>query len=115
MESLPRDHLFWRYVFACDLALRLCRAQSQALSIIPLDGVVSWVRGAAPELALDGSLGRLPPIIRLTLDHDGLKKLERLPERPWFRPRQFDDQVFIVGEEDSFGWTTSAKFKVVAP
>lgn len=66
MGLLPRDHLFWRYVSAMDLALRLSDAQLQPLRIIELHRVAFWERGTAPELIPEASFGTLPPILRLS-------------------------------------------------
>ncbi|KAK3293661.1 uncharacterized protein B0H64DRAFT_434797 [Chaetomium fimeti] len=110
MESLPRNHLFWRYVSALDLARRLSDSQLQPLRIVPLDRLVSWERGAAPELVSEDSSDTLPPVIRLTIDYEGLMRFERLAERPGFSRQRFDNRAFVVEEEDLFN-TTVAKFK----
>jgi hypothetical protein len=50
----------------------------------------------------------------LIIDHDGLRKLERLPERPDFSQQRFDNQAFVVEDESFFG-APAAKFEVVIP
>ncbi len=59
-----------------------------------------------------GRVDDLPPVIRLTLDANGLRALERLPERPTFAPRRFNNLGFIVDEQTRFA-DIVAHFKVL--
>lgn len=117
LDSLPRPEYFWRCVTAIDLARRLSATAPppQPLRIVPLSRLVAWERGAPPQVASEESVegASLPPIIRLTVDVDGLKKVERLSSRPQFERQRFDDQVFVVEREAAFG-VAIAYFKVCA-
>ncbi|KAK4033146.1 hypothetical protein C8A01DRAFT_19869, partial [Parachaetomium inaequale] len=110
LEALPRSGCFWRCVAALNLARRLSVAPSQPLRIVQLGRVVAWERGTVPQLAADDSVETLPPFVRLTIDNDGLSKVERLAERPLFSRQRFDDRAFVVEREDWFG-VTLAQFK----
>jgi hypothetical protein len=102
--GLDKDSYFWSYIAALDLAKRHSNAISQPLRIFRLSRVLSWERGTFPQLAAPGqSTGGLPSVIRLTIDDDGLKKIERLIERPKFCGKRFDNQAFVVEEESRFG------------
>jgi hypothetical protein len=113
LECLPRQEYFWRYLTAIDLARRLSATAPQPLRIVPLNRLVSWERGAPPQVASEESvdLDSLAPVIRLTMDLDGLKKVERLSSRPQFKHQRFDDHLFLVEREAAFG-VTIAYFKV---
>jgi hypothetical protein len=113
LESLPRNAHVWRYLTAIDLARRLSKTAPQPLRIVPLSRLVSWERGAPPQVAPEewGKAASLPPIVRLTIDLDGLKKVERLSSRPQFSRQRFDDHLFVVEREAAFG-ITIAYFKV---
>ncbi|KAK3304761.1 uncharacterized protein B0T15DRAFT_252645 [Chaetomium strumarium] len=72
--------------------------------------LLSWERGGLPMLAAEESTERRHSLIRLTVDVDGLKSIERLKERPPFSRERFDDRSFVIEEEVSFG-ATLAHFK----
>jgi hypothetical protein len=103
----------WRNVTALDLAHRLSAATpALPLVTVPLSRVLAWQRGAPPTLAPEESAGFLPSIIRLTIDLQGLKSVERLSQRPLLRSQErFDDSRFIIEEEAYFG-PTIAHFRV---
>jgi hypothetical protein len=79
-----------------DLAKRLSIGRSEPLRIVPLSEIVSWERGGLPTLAAENASTALPRIIRLTIDLDGLKKIERLSEVPPFGRERYDDRVFVL-------------------
>jgi hypothetical protein len=121
--DLDRDSYFWGYIAALDLAKRHSSATSQPLRIFRLSRVLSWERGTFPQLvASDQSREPLPSVIRLTIDNDGLLKIERLTERPKFCRERFDNLAFVVEEESRFGvaiaqlkvtcWSAVACFRV---
>ncbi|KAK4041089.1 hypothetical protein C8A01DRAFT_34823 [Parachaetomium inaequale] len=101
IQPLSKPHFFWRYVAAIDLAARLSAGPSRPLQSVPLATVISWERGCAPVCGEErGDDSR--PIIRLTVDCEGLRKIERLPGRPSYDPRRFDDVAFVVEEQRYF-------------
>jgi hypothetical protein len=112
IEEFSRPHLFWRCVASVDLATQLSAGTSLPLQSFRLSSVVSWDRGNAPVIAAKGGDDFTAPIIRLTIDSGGLRKLERLPERPPYEQRRFDESVFIVESQSHFG-STVAHFKVM--
>lgn len=75
-------HLLYRYTVVLDVASRLSSGPSEPLSFVPLRQVFSWERGSSPKL-VDGLVVSLP-IIRCTIDLIGVKKIERLAQRPRF-------------------------------
>jgi hypothetical protein len=102
--DLDRDSYFWSYIAALDLAKRHSSATSQPLRVFRLSRVLSWERGTFPQLvASNQSREDLPSVIRLSIDHDGLKKIERLTGRPTFCRERFDNLAFVVVEESRFG------------
>ncbi len=110
IHKLLQGHLFWRYLAIVHMTRQFSIAPSQPLQSFPLRTVASWERGGMPKLAA-GRLDDLPPTICLTLDVDGLRAFERLPERPTFEPRRFNDLAFIVDEQTRHA-DTVAHFKV---
>ncbi|KAK4155272.1 hypothetical protein C8A00DRAFT_42075 [Chaetomidium leptoderma] len=111
LQFMPRDHYVWRCIAALDLAQRLSVSPSEPWKTVELSQVVSWERGTPPEIATREAVGSLPSLLRLTLDLDGLKKVERLTERPQFSRRRFDNEAFVLEQEDQLGATTIAHFK----
>lgn len=114
IEEFSRPHFFWRCVASVDLATQLSAGISQPLQSFLLNSVISWDRGNAPVVAAEGMDDPIAPIIRLTVDSGGLRKLERLAERPPYKQRRFDESVFIVENQSHFG-STVAHFKVMYP
>lgn len=112
MEFLPEEHYFWRCVAALDMADRLSAVRAEPLRIVQLSHLVSWERGTLPRVASEEEpVANLPPFVRLTIDVDGLCKVERLEKRPDFGKRRFDDRVFVIERVDDLG-VSLAKFKV---
>ena len=110
IHTLLGQHVFLRYINIVHIASQLAIAPSQPLQSVSLSTVSSWERGGMPKFAA-GRVDDLPPVIRLTLDANGLRALERLPERPTFEPRRFNDLGFIVDEQTRFA-DVVAHFKV---
>ncbi|KAL2185636.1 hypothetical protein L209DRAFT_455002 [Thermothelomyces heterothallicus CBS 203.75] len=111
MESLPQHHYFWRCVTALDMARRLSSVRAQPLLIVQLSRLLSWERGTPPKVASEEeAVANLPPFVRLTIDVDGLCKVERLKERPRFSRRRFDDRTFVIERIDDLG-VSLAMFK----
>ncbi|KAK3897145.1 hypothetical protein C8A05DRAFT_20026, partial [Staphylotrichum tortipilum] len=112
IQTLSRPHLLWRYITAVNMAKQLSIAPSYPLQSFPLGAVASWQRGSAPRLAVDGRWHDLPPVVRLTIDMNGLKALDRLSEPPVYQSRRFDGLLFITDIQSRFSDTTT-HFKVI--
>lgn len=116
ITQIIRDHsqssLFWRLTAALDLAARFDDTPMSRLSSIPVRQVAEWERGCAPVQS--HALTHLP-IIRLTVDARGIRKLERLPAgEPRYMSRKSDNAVFIIEDEGRFDGV-AALFKVTRP
>lgn len=104
IRQMVRDYsqssLFWRLTAALDLAAKFNAAPPSSFSSIPVRHVAEWQRGHAPTQCQD--LTHLP-IVRLTIDSRGIRKLERLPAgEPRYSSRRFDSMVFIIEDEGRF-------------
>lgn len=103
--------LFWRYTAASGLTQRLPAALSDQLLSIPLCTVSAWNRGGQPVTA---ETAHQLPVIRLTIDSWGIKKVERLPENPRFKTWRTDTFVFVILDQSHLEGVT-AHFKVNIP
>ncbi|KAJ4136493.1 hypothetical protein NW768_004107 [Fusarium equiseti] len=74
-----RRSLFWRCISAVQLASRVTRTTPKPLISFQLGQVLSWKRNEYPEYIT--SKTELP-IIRLTIDSDGISRVERLSCAP---------------------------------
>lgn len=102
-------NLFWRYSAASELAKRLNAALSDQLLSIPLCTISTWNRGGEPVITeTDYHL----PIVRLTIDSRGIKKIERLPEYPWFKRWRTDGLAFVILHQSCLEGVT-AHLKVI--
>ncbi|KAK3902516.1 hypothetical protein C8A05DRAFT_15426 [Staphylotrichum tortipilum] len=110
IQILSRPHLFWRYITAVNLAKQLSMAPSYPMWSFPLGAVASWERGSTPRLAVDGRWHDLPPIVRLTIDVNGFKALDRLSEPPTYQSCRFDELLFITDTQSRLADIT-AHFK----
>lgn len=113
IRQLVRDYsqssLFWRLIAALDLATQFDAIPLSNFSSIPLRQVAEWERGCVPiqSEALDHL-----PIVRLTIDSRGIRKLERQPAgEPRYSSRRFDNMVFVIEDEGCFDGVV-ALFKV---
>ncbi|KAL7938370.1 hypothetical protein V8C35DRAFT_330312 [Trichoderma chlorosporum] len=91
---------FWRAISA----LRIAAHVSETKDELPLSQgaalrhVASWERGG--QLDLDQSESQtLPPIVRLTMDSDGISRVERLPSHPRYLRKSFTHTAYIVGSD----------------
>ncbi|KFA81328.1 hypothetical protein S40288_08298 [Stachybotrys chartarum IBT 40288] len=71
---------------------------SEDLISIPLSEILAWERGGLPVLAYATPP---KPIVRLTIDSHGVRKVERLPKKPLYRGQRSDSAVFVILEENS--------------
>ncbi len=96
VRGYSASSLLWRWSSALDLASRLSVvALEEKLVSIPLCNVLAWERGQPPPPATRP----VQPIIRLTIDSYGIKKIERLSENPRYNGQRCDDVAFVLLEE----------------
>ncbi|KAH6993661.1 hypothetical protein EDB82DRAFT_499663 [Fusarium venenatum] len=89
------DAVFWRCILALSLARELSQSQrcmTMPSPSVPLCNIVAWARGKSAVVGSD----ECPPYIRLTLDYRGIRKIERLQERPPYEPAYSNREVFIL-------------------
>ncbi|KAK2692253.1 hypothetical protein QWA68_008194 [Fusarium oxysporum] len=85
---------FWRYIHVLSIARELSRLQSDAappVTSIPLCNILSWTRGDCAAVLSSNC----PPVVRLTLDHRGIRKIERL-SKSLYEPRRSDREAFVI-------------------
>ncbi|KAK3336940.1 hypothetical protein B0T19DRAFT_56151 [Cercophora scortea] len=85
--------LFWRSI---STIARLPKT-SEPLRKIPLDSILSWERGGSLVTSPSPSPSlSLPPYVRLTVDLNGICKVERLPKRPVYNGDTTESLAFVV-------------------
>jgi hypothetical protein len=109
VQKLSEPHLLCRFVVVLEIAWQLSSGPSEPLVSVPMNQIASWQRGSWPKPI--GEATAPSTTIRCVIDFLGLKKIERLPERPLFERGRRDDMAFIVEEEDAFRETV-VQFKV---
>lgn len=92
-----KNSLFWRCVAAIRLVAQL-EASSPELQVVPLDQVLSWNRGGELESA---PVSAAYPITRLTVDQEGIVKVERLRCMPRYTAEYHSHSTFIVEDGSS--------------
>lgn len=99
IQDYSESATFWRYILVLSLARELSHLRSDVVSPItsmPLCNVLAWTRGDS-----NASLSReCPPFVRMTLDCRGIRKIERLPERPAYQPGRSDKDAFVIAHQD---------------
>ncbi|PKK51050.1 hypothetical protein CI102_2945 [Trichoderma harzianum] len=102
IKRYSEDSVFWRCMMAIRLAAWISRTSPQPVRAMPLRSVFSWERNG--ELRRIEPLSPPLPVIKLTIDCEGIRKMERLPTRPqysgrWSRPAKH--LAYIVEDEAS--------------
>jgi hypothetical protein len=87
--------LFWRSisVLRATVCISNMGDESQQSEVVALRHVVSWKRGGK----LDKSDSQTPLIIRLTIDSDGISRVERLVDYPRYWRKNYRYTAYIVG------------------
>ncbi|VUC22541.1 unnamed protein product [Clonostachys rosea] len=91
-ESAP----FWLWLSALSFIRDLSGEDSSDGSSyisVPLANVLAWTRGSAPIITAEEEG---PPIVRLTSDCRGLKRVERLDSMPSYRDWRSDTMEFAI-------------------
>lgn len=111
IQDYSQPSLFWRLVAALDLAAHFDAVpSSKSFSSVPVRQIAGWARGGAP-IVQSQALDHLP-IVSLTIDSRGIRKLERLPAgEPQYSSKRFDSIVFIIEDEGRFDGA-AASFQV---
>lgn len=97
IRDYSRLDIIWRFASVLDRIERLSNADPQ-LDSLPLREVSMWERGGRPTVLADPCGG----VIRLTIDSQGLKKIERLRIRPKHQPCPSDALAYVVESEKRF-------------
>lgn len=111
IQGYSRHALLWRSVSVLRLADHVSDTEPEPLLVTSLCKVSSWERGGKLELL---KLPSPPPVVRLTIDSEGISKIERLSHAPEYSRCCYDHSAFIVENGASvsgFG----VQFKVRAP
>ncbi|KAI5467578.1 hypothetical protein BGZ63DRAFT_449696 [Mariannaea sp. PMI_226] len=82
----------WRYSSVLQLAAALSETNQIGQILAYLGDVFSWQRGSAPVIERCSA----KPIVRLTIDAQGLRKIERLSEMPKVGKFRSENMVYIV-------------------
>lgn len=94
----------WRTVAVYRLVHGLSSAMPEPLTTLRLSKVDSWDGDAAvPLRQVDkGQPGSPFAVLRLTVDHDGIRRIERLAERPQYAPQSDNYNAFVIVEKKAF-------------
>lgn len=86
------------------------RDESQQSEVVALRHVISWERGGK----LDKSDSRtLAPIIRLTIDSDGISRVERLSSHPRYLRGNYTHTAYIVGSDNDEELSKGVEVEIV--
>lgn len=85
--------IIWRFNAASEVIQRLTIPSSDHLLSIPLHKVSAWKRSG--QLRTTETAHNLQ-VVRLTIDSQGIREVERLPGNPPFRRWRTDDLVFVT-------------------
>ncbi|KAL6414356.1 hypothetical protein AUP68_00874 [Ilyonectria robusta] len=85
--------IIWRFNTASEVIQRLTIPSSDHLLSIPLHKVSAWKRSGQPRTT---ETAHNLPVVRLTIDSQGIREVERLPGNPPFRRWRTDDLVFVT-------------------
>lgn len=108
VHSHSATSLIWRYCSALDITRRLSTAASYGLHSVPLCRVLAWERGGLP--IIDEASSQLP-VVRVTIDSGGIRKVERMSEKPRYKAWRTDSLAFAILEHGSLqGITAHFKF-----
>ncbi|KAK7217874.1 hypothetical protein V2G26_005877 [Clonostachys chloroleuca] len=110
IQHSSESALFWLYLSALSFIRDLPgEDSSDGLShvSVPLTNVLAWTRGSAPVITPEEEG---PPILRLTSDCRGLKRVERLDSMPHYHDWRSDTMEFAI-QDVSLVKSVIAEFK----
>jgi hypothetical protein len=114
IQDSSESALFWLYLSALSFIRDLSGEDSSDGSShvsVPLSNVLAWTRGSAPIFTSDEEG---PPIVRLTSDCRGLKRVERLDSKPLYQDWRSDTMEFAI-QDANLIQSVIAQFKVSLP
>lgn len=99
-----RSNILWRYASVLERIEKISNPDADRLDLLPLPKISFWERGSRPTT----SATHLQGFVRLTIDSQGLKKIEHLETRPEPRPHPPDAWAlaYVVETEERFAETT---------
>lgn len=106
IHQYSQTGLFWRYCALSKFTQQLPTLPDTTVSF-PLRKILAWKRGSLPEITDDNP----SPIIRLTIDSLGIKKIESLARNPEFESWRTDYLAYIITDRSSVDGTV-AHYKV---
>jgi hypothetical protein len=92
---------FWRYIHVLSTARELSRLKPDTappVISIPLCNILSWTRGDYAAVLSSNC----PPVVRLTLDHRGIRKVERLSKSSYEPGHRSDREAFVIAPTACF-------------
>ncbi|KAH8738051.1 hypothetical protein BGZ61DRAFT_27171 [Ilyonectria robusta] len=100
IADLIRNHsktdIIWRFASVLDRIERLSTPSLNQLDDISLHKIGSWERDTSPTILANPARG----FIRLTIDFQGLKRIEQLEGRPKPHPKSSDALAYVVESEE---------------
>jgi hypothetical protein len=111
IQGCSRHALLWRSISMLRLAAHVSDTEPEPLLVASLCQVSSWERGGKPELL---TVPSPPPVVRLTIDSDGISKIELLSHAPKYSGCCYNHSAFIV-ENGSSVSEFRVQFKVRVP
>ncbi|KAL7932360.1 hypothetical protein V8C35DRAFT_308166 [Trichoderma chlorosporum] len=91
-ELITQPSTVTRYHSVMSLAADSSRQDFNQQATVPIGNVGPWERGQAPA----NEEQDLAPFIRITIDSQGLKRIERLAQRPELISQASDTELYIV-------------------
>ncbi|UKZ46823.1 hypothetical protein TrVGV298_001033 [Trichoderma virens] len=96
-ELLTQPSVLIRYHSTMSLAADSSRRPYDEQASMSISKAASWERGQGPS----GEIEDLPPIIRITIDCQGVKRIERFAQRPEWDFRQSDTELYIMESQEA--------------
>ncbi|KAH6604932.1 hypothetical protein Trco_006639 [Trichoderma cornu-damae] len=91
-DAFAQPSLLGRYQSVVALAAESCDQDPDQQTSLSVCNVASWERGGRPLVEERDA----PPFIRITIDRRGVRRIERLVQRPEFLHRRSDTELYIV-------------------
>lgn len=85
--------IIWRFNIASEVIQQLIIPSSDYLLSIPLYKVSAWKRSSQPRTI---EIAYNLPVVRLTINSQGIREVKRLPGNPPFRRWRTDDLIFVI-------------------
>ncbi|KAL7944595.1 hypothetical protein V8C42DRAFT_325295 [Trichoderma barbatum] len=96
-ELLTQPSIITRYQSVISLAADSSRQDFDEQASLPIGKVASWERGERPTSEEGDHL----PVIRITIDCQGVKRIERLAQKPELLSQRSDTELYIVESQEA--------------